>query len=45
LQTITDVSAEKNSTLVIPIPIELLKPFEAAFGKDFSTFQASREQP
>ena len=38
LQTITDVSAEKNSTLVIPIPIELLKPFESAFGKDLSTF-------
>jgi regulator of protease activity HflC (stomatin/prohibitin superfamily) len=38
LQTITDVSAERNSTLVVPIPIELLKPFEAAFGKDLSTF-------
>jgi regulator of protease activity HflC (stomatin/prohibitin superfamily) len=38
LQTITDVSAEKNSTLVIPIPIELLKPFETAFGKDMSAF-------
>ena len=38
LQTITDVSAEKNSTLVIPIPIELLKPFETAFGKDLSAF-------
>jgi regulator of protease activity HflC (stomatin/prohibitin superfamily) len=38
LQTITDVSAEKNSTLVVPIPIELLKPFEAAFGKDYSAF-------
>ncbi len=40
LQTITDVAAEKNSTLVIPIPIELLKPFEAAFGKNFSTSSA-----
>ena len=39
LQTITDVSAEQNSTLVVPIPIELLKPFEAAFGKDLSAFQ------
>ena len=38
LQTITDVSAEKNSTLVIPVPIELLKPFEAAFGRDLSAF-------
>jgi regulator of protease activity HflC (stomatin/prohibitin superfamily) len=40
LQTITDVSAEQNSTLVVPIPIELLKPFEAAFGKDMSAFLA-----
>jgi regulator of protease activity HflC (stomatin/prohibitin superfamily) len=41
LQTITDVSAEKNSTLVVPIPIELLKPFEAAFGKDYTAFEES----
>src|SRR5688500_11695989 len=40
LQTVTEVSSEKNSTLVIPIPIELLKPFQAAFGKDASTFEA-----
>ncbi|MGH2747107.1 MAG: slipin family protein [Actinomycetota bacterium] len=32
LQTIVEVSAEKNSTLVVPIPIELLGPFRAAFG-------------
>src|SRR5918995_6153842 len=38
LQTVTDVSSEKNSTLVIPIPIELLGPFQAAFGKDLSAF-------
>jgi len=41
LQTITEVSAEKNSTLVIPIPIELLKPFQAAFGEDASAFNAA----
>ena len=34
LQTITDVSAEKNSTLVVPLPIELLGPFQKAFGSD-----------
>jgi regulator of protease activity HflC (stomatin/prohibitin superfamily) len=33
LQTVTEVAAEKNSTLVVPIPIELLKPFQAAFGE------------
>lgn len=43
LQTITEVSAEKNSTLVIPIPIELLKPFQAAFGEDATTFNAALE--
>jgi regulator of protease activity HflC (stomatin/prohibitin superfamily) len=32
LQTVTEVAAEKNSTLVLPIPIELLRPFQAAFG-------------
>ena len=32
LQTITDVAAERNSTLVVPVPIEMLKAFEAAFG-------------
>jgi len=31
LQTVTEVAAEKNSTLVLPIPIELLGPFQAAF--------------
>ena len=40
LQTVTEVSSEKNSTLVIPIPIELLRPFQAAFGQDASTFEA-----
>jgi regulator of protease activity HflC (stomatin/prohibitin superfamily) len=33
LQTITDVSAEKNSTLVVPIPVELLKGFKQAFDQ------------
>jgi regulator of protease activity HflC (stomatin/prohibitin superfamily) len=39
LQTITEVSAEKNSTLVVPIPIELLGPFKKAFGEDMTTFK------
>jgi regulator of protease activity HflC (stomatin/prohibitin superfamily) len=33
LQTMTEVAAEKNSTLVLPIPIELLGPFQSAFGQ------------
>jgi regulator of protease activity HflC (stomatin/prohibitin superfamily) len=32
LQTLVEVTAEKNSTLVLPIPIELLGPFQSAFG-------------
>lgn len=31
LQTVTEVAAEKNSTLVLPFPIELLGPFNRAF--------------
>ena len=27
LQTLTEVASEKNSTLVFPLPIDLLKPF------------------
>ena len=45
LQTVNEVAAEKNSTLVIPIPIELLKPFEAAFGKDLSAFDVRTQPP
>lgn len=33
LQTMTEVAAEKNSTLVLPIPIELLGPFRSAFAE------------
>src|SRR5688572_1048774 len=44
LQTINEVAAEKNSTIVLPIPIELLKPFESAFGKDLSAFTAAQER-
>ncbi len=34
LQTMTEVAAEKNSTLVLPVPIELLGPFKSAFGEE-----------
>ena len=37
LQTMTEVAAEKNSTLVLPIPIELLGPFRSAFGEAADT--------
>jgi regulator of protease activity HflC (stomatin/prohibitin superfamily) len=34
LQTLVEVAAEKNSTLVFPVPIELLGPFRQAFRGD-----------
>ncbi|WP_433870178.1 slipin family protein [Saccharopolyspora sp. CA-218241] len=33
LQTVVDVAAEKNSTLVMPFPVELLRFFEHATGQ------------
>ena len=30
LQTMVEVAAEKNSTLVLPFPVEMLRFFEAA---------------
>jgi regulator of protease activity HflC (stomatin/prohibitin superfamily) len=32
LQTVSDVAIDKNSTIVLPIPIELLGLFQSAFG-------------
>jgi regulator of protease activity HflC (stomatin/prohibitin superfamily) len=34
LQTVVDVAAEKNSTLVMPFPVELLRFFDRAAGTD-----------
>ncbi|MDI6839598.1 MAG: slipin family protein [bacterium] len=34
LQTLTEVSAEKNSTIIFPLPIELIKPL---FGKQWDS--------
>ncbi len=34
LQTVSDVASEKNSTLVMPFPVELLRFFEHATGAD-----------
>jgi regulator of protease activity HflC (stomatin/prohibitin superfamily) len=33
LQTLTEVSAEKNSTIIFPIPIDLISPFLPQKGK------------
>jgi len=34
LQTVSEMSAETNTTTIFPIPLELFKPFLKMFGKD-----------
>lgn len=34
LQTLTEISTEKNSTIIFPIPLDLIKPFIEKFGKE-----------
>lgn len=43
LQTVVDVSAEKNSTLVMPFPVEMLRFFEKA--TETTTHQAAADAP
>ena len=44
LQTVVDVAAEKNSTLVMPFPVELLRFFEHATLRDARTEAASASE-
>ncbi len=41
LQTVADVASEKNSTLVMPFPVELLRFFEQAAGREAAPSQPS----
>src|SRR3954463_3243799 len=41
LQTVADVASEKNSTLVMPFPVELLRFFERASGQTEAVSQPS----
>jgi regulator of protease activity HflC (stomatin/prohibitin superfamily) len=34
LQTLTEIATEKNSTIIFPVPLDLLKPFLDSGGKD-----------
>ncbi|MGH2734502.1 MAG: slipin family protein [Actinomycetota bacterium] len=45
LQTITDVAAEQNSTLVVPIPVEMLRAFESAFSSEAIVKQVTEPPP
>jgi regulator of protease activity HflC (stomatin/prohibitin superfamily) len=45
LQTVQEVASERNSTLVMPIPVELLNFFEHASGNPRSQREAAAEEP
>jgi len=38
LQTLTEIAVEKNSTIVFPLPIELMKVFESSGKSSNSIF-------
>jgi regulator of protease activity HflC (stomatin/prohibitin superfamily) len=44
LQTVTDVASDKNSTLVMPFPVEMLRFFEHAGGTSNGTVDRSTER-
>jgi hypothetical protein len=45
LQTVADVAAEKNSTLVMPFPVELLRFFEHATATQPETIAETGTEP
>jgi regulator of protease activity HflC (stomatin/prohibitin superfamily) len=45
LQTVVDVAAEKNSTLVMPFPVELLRFFERATASEPQVGAAPSDRP
>ena len=45
LQTVVEVAAEKNSTLVMPIPVELLRFFDRVHSGDSASGSDTAEEP
>ncbi len=45
LQTVVEVAAEKNSTLVMPFPVELLRFFDRAAGGDQTPREGNPHRP
>jgi hypothetical protein len=45
LQTVVEVAGEKNSTLVMPVPVELLRFFERMAPPDAAAVSSSNEEP
>lgn len=41
LQTLTEIGAEQNSTVVFPMPIDIIKPFLDLFDKSVKTYAAN----
>jgi regulator of protease activity HflC (stomatin/prohibitin superfamily) len=44
LQTLAEISAEKNSTVVFPIPIEIIKPFLESLPKSAQKFSEQKRE-
>jgi hypothetical protein len=44
LQTVTEVAAEKNSTLVMPLPVEMLRFFDRMSGGSPEAAQHEEEE-
>jgi len=45
LQTVVEVAGEKNSTLVMPVPVELLRFFEKMAPGDVAALSSENEEP
>ncbi|RAY14832.1 slipin family protein [Actinomadura craniellae] len=45
LQTVTDVAAEKNSTLIMPLPVEMLRFFDKMAGEAAPAPAAAEPEP
>jgi len=45
LQTLTEIAAEKNSTIVFPIPIDLISSFVNYIRPEHGNFERSAEKP
>jgi hypothetical protein len=45
LQTMVEVAAEKNSTLVLPFPVEMLRYFEAIAAQPGNPEPVRRSEP
>jgi regulator of protease activity HflC (stomatin/prohibitin superfamily) len=45
MQTLTEIAGEKNSTIIFPLPMDLIKPFLATGHKEHSSTGTSNARP